>query len=252
VLDALGNPQSMLVLGGTSEIGLATVRALAGKRLQSVVLAGRDPASLEAAAAPLRSPGLEVATEVFDALDTAAHEAWVADVFDRHGGFDVVLLAFGVLGDQALAERDVAEAVRVVQTNYVGAVSVGLPLARRMVADGHGVLVVLSSVAGLRARRANFVYGSSKAALDAFAQGLGDMTHGTVRVVVVRPGFVKGRMTEGMDPAPMATTPDAVAQAIVGAIAGRAEVVHVPKPIGYVFAILRLLPRAVFRRLPLS
>jgi decaprenylphospho-beta-D-erythro-pentofuranosid-2-ulose 2-reductase len=139
-----------------------------------------------------------------------------------------------------------------VQTNYVGAVSVGLPVAQRMVADGHGVLVVLSSVAGVRARRANFVYGSSKAGLDAFAQGLGDLTHGTVRVVVVRPGFVTGRMTAGMDAAPMATTPDAVGQAIVGAIAGRAEVVHVPSALRYVFGVLRVLPRSVFRRLPLS
>jgi decaprenylphospho-beta-D-erythro-pentofuranosid-2-ulose 2-reductase len=173
-------------------------------------------------------------------------------VFDRHGGFDVALLAFGVLGDQQAAEDDVAEALRIVRTNFVGAVGVGLPLVQRMMTDGHGVVVVLSSVAGVRVRRANFVYGSSKAALDAFAQGLGDLAHGTVRVVVVRPGFVHTKMTAGMPAAPLATTADAVADTIVAAVAGRAEVVYSPSALRYLFAVLRNLPRTVFRRLPLS
>jgi decaprenylphospho-beta-D-erythro-pentofuranosid-2-ulose 2-reductase len=252
VIDALGQPQSMLLLGGTSDIGLATVRAMAPRRLQRAVLAGRDLAALEAAAVPLRESGLAVEVEAFDALAADEHQSWVTEVFDRHGGFDVALLAFGVLGDQQAAEDDVAEALRVVRTNFVGAVGVGLPLVQRMMADGHGVVVVLSSVAGVRVRRANFVYGASKAALDAFAQGLGDLAHGTVRVVVVRPGFVRGRMTAGMKAAPFATTPEAVADTIVGALAGRAEVVYSPSVLRYLFAVLRSLPRPVFRRLPLS
>ena len=251
MIDALGNPQSMLVLGGGSDIALATVRALAGRRLERVVLAGRHD-SVSAAAASLTNLAIDVAVAPFDALDTATHEAWVAEVFDRHGGFDVVLIAFGVLGDQDLAERDSAEAVRVAQTNYVGVVSTGLPLARRMVRDGHGVMVVLSSVAGLRARRANFVYGSSKAGADAFAQGLGDMTAGVVRVVVVRPGFVTSKMTTGMAQAPLSTTPERVAVAIVAAIAGGAEVVYVPAALRWVFGVLRALPRRLFRVLPLG
>jgi decaprenylphospho-beta-D-erythro-pentofuranosid-2-ulose 2-reductase len=252
VIDALGQPQSLLLLGGSSEIGLATLRALAAKRLQRVTLAGRDVTALEEAAGPLRALGLAVEVEPFDALAPDGHATWVTDVFDRAGGFDVALLAWGVLGDQAAAEDDVAEALRVVRTNYVGAVGVGLPLVQRMVADGHGTVVVLSSVAGDRARRANFVYGSSKAGLDAFAQGLGDLAHPTVRVIVVRPGFVHTKMTEGMAAAPFATTPEAVADAIAAALAGRREVVYVPSILRYVFGVLRHLPRAVFRRLPLS
>ena len=252
MIDALGSPQSLLLLGGTSEIGLATARALSAKRLRRVTLAGRDGDALAREAASLRDLGLDVSVEAFDALEPDGHQGWVAEVFDRHGGFDVVLLAFGVLGDQDEAEADAAEAVRVVRTNFVGAVGVALPIVRRMMGDGHGALVVLSSVAGARARRSNFVYGSSKAGLDAFAQGLGDLAHGTVRVIVVRPGFVRTRMTTHLEPAPFATTPDAVADAVVGALAGRRDVVYVPGVLRYVFLVLKCLPRSVFRRLPLS
>lgn len=252
--DALGNPQSALVLGGGSEIALATVRALVARRLRTVVLAGRDTAPLEAQADELRRLGAAtVEVERFDALAVDTHEALVDRVFDRHPHLDLVLLAFGVLGDQAEAERSSAEAYRVATTNYVGAVTTGLPVARRMKAAGHGTIVVLSSVAGERARRANFVYGSSKAGLDAFAQGLGDSLHGTgVRVMIVRPGFVRSRMTAGMEDAPFATTPEAVADAIVAGLGSGAEVVHVPPVLRWVFSAVRHLPRPVFRKLPLK
>jgi decaprenylphospho-beta-D-erythro-pentofuranosid-2-ulose 2-reductase len=176
----------------------------------------------------------------------------VGRVFDRHPDLDVALVSFGVLGDQDQAEHDNVEAARIVATNYLGAVTTCLPLARRLADQGHGTLVVLSSVAGERARRSNFVYGSSKAGLDAFAQGLADALHGTgVEVVIVRPGFVTSSMTEGLDPAPMSTTPDAVAEAVVDAIGSGSGVVHVPGTLRWVFTVLRHLPRPVFRRLPL-
>jgi decaprenylphospho-beta-D-erythro-pentofuranosid-2-ulose 2-reductase len=238
VIDALGNPQSVLVLGGTSDIAQATLQRLDATRLERVVLAGRDAKALEQ-------------VESFDADQPGSHDAWVTDVFDRHGGFDVVLLAFGVLGEQAAAEADTTEALRVSRANYLGAVSVALPTVRRMMHDGHGVFVVLSSVAGDRARRSNFVYGASKAGLDAFAQGLTEMARGVVRVVIVRPGFVKTKMTEGMKPVPFSTTADAVADAIFGAIRTGKEVVYVPGVLRFVMLVLRNMPRAVFRRLPL-
>ena len=103
------------------------------------------------------------------------------------GDLDVVVLAFGLLGDQAADEAGGDGAVRLAQTNYVGAVSVGLAVARLLRAQGHGTLVVLSSVAGERVRRANFIYGSSKAGLDGFAQGLGDALAGTRRPGAHRP-----------------------------------------------------------------
>ena len=137
-------------------------------------------------------------------------------MFDRFGDFDLVLLAFGVLGDQDRRRARPRAAVEIVESNYIGAVSVRVPVVDRLRAQGHGTIVVLSSVAGERARKSNFVYGSSKAGLDAFFQGLGDASSGTgVRVMIVRPGFVHTKMTEGMEPAPLATTPEAVADAIV-------------------------------------
>ncbi|MFI1567040.1 decaprenylphospho-beta-D-erythro-pentofuranosid-2-ulose 2-reductase [Streptomyces sp. NPDC020490] len=248
--DAFGIPQSLLVLGGTSDIGLATARRMIARRTRTVWLAGRPSPALERSADGLRALGADVRTVAFDALDPDSHETVLGKVF-AEGDIDMVLLAFGILGDQAHDERDPSAAVRVAQTNYTGAVSAGLVSARALQAQGHGSLVVLSSVAGERARRANFIYGSSKAGLDAFAQGLGDALHGTgVHVMVVRPGFVRSKMTAGLAEAPLATTPQAVAAAVELGLRRRSETVWVPGTLRVVMSALRHVPRAVFRRLP--
>jgi decaprenylphospho-beta-D-erythro-pentofuranosid-2-ulose 2-reductase len=250
VKDAFGLPQSLLVLGGTSEIALAVARRLIARRTRTVWLAGRPSPGLDRAAGQLRGLGAEVRTVAFDALDPAGHEDALGKAF-AEGDVDMVLLAFGTLGDQARDERDPRAAVRVAQTNYTGAVSAGLVCASGLQSQGHGSLVVLSSVAGERARRANFIYGSSKAGLDAFAQGLGDALHGTgVHVMVVRPGFVRTRMTAGLPEAPLATTPEAVAAAVELGLRRRSETVWVPGALRLVMSALRHLPRGVFRRLP--
>ncbi|MEX0173220.1 decaprenylphospho-beta-D-erythro-pentofuranosid-2-ulose 2-reductase [Streptomyces sp. LMG1-1-1.1] len=248
--DASGLPQSLLVLGGTSEIGLATARRLIARRTRTVWLAGRPSPALAAAADSLRRLGADVRIVPFDALDTESHEERLGKVFTE-GPIDMVLLAFGVLGDQARDESDPVAAARVVQTNFTGAVSAGLVCAGALQAQGHGSLVVLSSVAGERARRADFIYGSSKAGLDAFAQGLGDALHGTgARVMVVRPGFVRSKMTAGLPAAPLATTPEAVASAIELGLRRRSETVWAPGALRMVTAAVRHLPRPLFRRLP--
>ncbi|QGZ50569.1 decaprenylphospho-beta-D-erythro-pentofuranosid-2-ulose 2-reductase [Streptomyces sp. QHH-9511] len=248
--DAFGTPQSLLLLGGTSEIGLATARRLIARRTRTVWLAGRPSPALTAAADSLRALGADVRTVPFDALDTESHEERLGKIFTE-GDIDLVLLAFGILGDQARDEADPLAAVRVAQTNYTGAVSAGLVCARALQSQGHGSLVVLSSVAGERARRANFIYGSSKAGLDAFAQGLGDALHGTgVHVMVVRPGFVRSKMTAGLAEAPLATTPETVARAIELGLRRRSETVWVPGALRVVMSALRHVPRPVFRRLP--
>lgn len=250
MIDALGNPQSLLLLGGSSEIGLATARRMVGRRVKRVVLAGRPSPRLDEAAESLRALGASVQVVDFDAADPAGHAEAVGKAF-AGGDLDCVLLAFGVLGDQARAEVDPAHAVEVVRTNYLGAVSAGLLVAARLREQGHGTLVVLSSVAGERVRRANFVYGSSKAGLDGFAQGLGDALQGSgARVMVVRPGFVRSRMTEGMDDVPFATTPDAVARSIERGLQRRASTVWVPPVLQLVMSVLRHTPRPLFRRLP--
>ncbi|MFR0357807.1 decaprenylphospho-beta-D-erythro-pentofuranosid-2-ulose 2-reductase [Streptomyces sediminimaris] len=248
--DAFGLPQSLLVLGGTSEIALATARRLVARRTRTVWLAGRPSPALDRAAEQLRGHGAAVHTVAFDALDPGSHETVLGKVF-AEGDVDMVLLAFGILGDQARDEREPAAAVRVAQTNYTGAVSAALVSASALQAQGHGSLVVLSSVAGERALRSNFIYGSSKAGLDVFAQGLGDALYGTgAHVMVVRPGFVRSKMTAGLPEAPFATTPEAVATAVELGLRRRSETVWVPGRLRVVMSVLRHVPRAVLRRLP--
>ncbi|POX54250.1 decaprenylphospho-beta-D-erythro-pentofuranosid-2-ulose 2-reductase [Streptomyces sp. Ru71] len=248
--DAFGLPQSLLVLGGTSQLALATARRLIARRTRTVWLAGRPSPGLERAAESLRALGADVRTVAFDALDPEAHETALGKVF-AEGDIDLVLLAFGVPGDQARDEREPSGAVRVAQTNYTGALSAGLVAARALQGQGHGSLVVLSSVAGERPRRSDFIYGSSKAGLDAFAQGLGDALHGTgVHVMVVRPGVVR-TAGEGREETPFTTTPEAVAAAVELGLRRRSETVWVPGALRVVMAALRHLPRGVFRRIPL-
>lgn len=250
MINAVGEPQTLGVLGATSQIASAVTTRLCRRRTRAVVLAGRDRAGLAQAEKAAREAG---ATDVhlvdFDALDTSTHQATVDSMFS-HGDLDVVLIAFGVLGDQQAAEADPDLAVTVAEVNYVATVSLGLRVANALRHQGHGTLVVLSSVAGERARRSNFVYGSSKAGLDAFAQGLGDSLQGSgVRVVIVRPGFVRTRMTAGLPEAPMSVDADNVAEAIERAIGSSSEIVWVPSALRVVMSGLRHLPRPIFRRL---
>ena len=252
MIDATGRPQSVLVLGGGSEIARAIVARLVPGRCRTVILAGRPSERLDAAADEARAAGAEVVeTVAFDTTDLAGNPTAVEEVFARHGDVDVVLAAAGALGDQAELESDPSAAADLITTNFTGLAAALLAAARCMRAQGHGRIVVISSVAGDRPRRANFIYGSTKSGLDAFAQGLGDSLVGSgVGVTVVRPGFVVGRMTEGMDPAPFPSTPQAVAEAVVRGISSGAEVVYVPPVLRWVFAIMKLLPRAVWRRMP--
>jgi NAD(P)-dependent dehydrogenase (short-subunit alcohol dehydrogenase family) len=240
----------VLVLGGRSEIGLAVARRLA--REATVVLAARRSDDLDAEEKVLLDAGAaQVDTIEFDADDLDAHRPLLDEVLRRHARIDTAVVAFGVLGDQGRAERDAEHAARIVHTDYVAHVAVLTHLAAVLRAQGSGTIVVFSSVAGARVRRANYVYGSAKAGLDGFASGLADALHGSgVRMVLVRPGFVVGRMTAGMTPAPFSSTPDQVAEATVRAIVRRRGEVWVPPVLRPIFAVLRHAPRAIWRRMP--
>jgi len=241
---------TVVVLGGRSEIGTAVARRLASGA--AVVLAARRAAELDDEERRLRNAGAVVVHRVeFDADDLAAHRAVLDGIVTRYGPLDTVVVAFGILGDQSLAERDAEHALRIVHTDYVAHVSVLTHLADLLRAQGSGAIVAFSSVAGVRVRRANYVYGSAKAGLDGFASGLADALVGSgVRLVLVRPGFVIGRMTEGMSPAPFSSTSEAVADATVRALRSGWGEVWVPSVLRPVFAVMRHLPRAVWRRLP--
>ena len=241
-----GYQPRVMLIGGTSEIGLAILTALRLPPDAEVILAGRDEQRL--AAADKELPG-QVRTVPYDALETSSHQAFVDGVFDA-GRVDLVVSAAGVLVPQADLERDVRRAAELIETNFTGHVSTLLAIASRMRAQGRGTIVVLSSVAAIRPRKANPVYGSAKAGLDAFARGLADRLHGTgVRVLLVRPGFVTGRMTAGMPPAPLATTPEAVGRATAAALRRGQATVWVPPPLAGFALGLKLIPRPLWRRI---
>lgn len=241
---------AVLIFGGRSEIGLEVAQRLAPGRV--VVLAARRSTDLTREAASLRASG---ATQVhcveFDADDLASHPALVDRVTSEYGPIGVAVLAFGILGDQDLAERDPAHAIAVVHTDFVAQVSVLTVLAKVMREAGSGQIVVFSSVAGIRVRKANYVYGAAKAGLDGFASGLEDSLHaGGVQLLLVRPGFVIGRMTEGMEPAPLSSTPDQVAEAVVEGLAKNRNRIWVPGALRPAYAIARFIPQALWRRMP--
>jgi decaprenylphospho-beta-D-erythro-pentofuranosid-2-ulose 2-reductase len=247
--DAPRRVETLVVFGGNSDIARATIDALAADGLRRVVLAVRDPAGTSGVDA-LRARGLEVDVVGFDADATAMHPAAVAAAFAALGHVDVALVAFGVLGDQDRAKRDQATAVALAHTNFTGAVSVLTLLGQRLREQGDGSIVLLSSVAAERARRANYPYGATKAGIDAFAQGLGDeLRHHGVHVMVVRPGFIHTKMTAGRPKAPMSSDAQTVADAILSGLRRRADIVWAPGILRWVFAVLRHLPRPVFRRL---
>ena len=250
--DAIGNVQRVFVLGGTSDIALATLVKLTGERRGvQVTLAARPGERRVAAAASLQARGMRVTEVDFDATDRTSAENAIASAFEDGGDIDVVMLAFGLLGDQQRAWQDVETALELVQVNYVAAVACGVLVATRMRAQGHGAIIAMSSVAGERPRKSNFVYGSTKAGMDAFYTGLGDaIAADGVQVLVVRPGFVRSKMTAGLAAAPLSQTPEQVADVIVAGLAAGRQTVWAPPKMRWVMSALRHLPRSVFKRLP--
>ena len=251
----------VVIFGGRSEIGLELATRLAPGA--TVLLAARRADNLEDEAAAVRAAGAtDVHVREFDADDLASHAPLVDAIVAEHGPIHTAALAFGILGDQSRAEKDPGYAAAIVHTDFVAQVSLLTVLANVMRSAGSGSIgdeplarrasiVVFSSVAGARVRRANYVYGSAKAGLDGFSSGLADALHGTgVHLLVVRPGFVIGRMTEGMTPAPLSSTPDQVAAATVRALAQRRRAVWVPWALRPMFVGLRMLPQFVWRRMP--
>ncbi len=246
--DATGRYNSVLVLGGTSDLGVATASALVTQGTREVILAGRRPDGLEAAAAPLRQKGATVTTAPFHAEDPDSH-AHALDALWPATDVDVALVAFGELGDEPHMAEHPDAAARLIAVNLGGATSATLEVARRMEQQGHGTIVIFSSVASQRARADNAVYAASKAGLDALAQGLQDRFVGTgVHVMIVRPGFVHTKMTEGLKAAPFSTTADKVADDIVRGLATEASVVWSPPVLKLLFTVLKSLPRPVWRK----
>ncbi len=248
MIDAHRRPSRVLLLGGSSEIGLEILTALPLAPGAEVILAGRDEHKMLQLGAALPS---RVTTVFYDATRPEEHETLVTTVFAA-GDVDLVISAAGILIPQTRLDEHPVEAGTLIDTNFTGHVVTLIAAAGALRRQGGGTLIVLSSIAAARPRRSNFVYGSAKAGLDAFTRGLADsLTDTGVRVILVRPGFVIGRMTEGMTPAPLATTPEAVARAVAQAYARSARpgltTVWVPRPLAAVAAGMRLVPSRIWR-----
>ena len=240
----------IVIFGGRSEIGLELATRLASGA--TVLLLARRADKLDDEVAAARAAGASaVHVREFDADDLTSHAPLVDSIVAEFGPIGTAVLAFGILGDQARAEKDSAHAAAIVHTDYVAQVSLLTVLANAMQAAGSGRIVAFSSIAGTRVRRANYVYGSAKLGLDGFCSGLADALHGTgVHLLVVRPGFVIGRMTEGMPPAPFSRTPAQVATAAAHALHKGRRTVWVPAPLGLLALAFRMTPRFVWRRMP--
>ena len=258
VLDAVGNPQAILLLGGTSEIGLAICERYLHNAHARIVLAdlpnhpGKDQAVAQLTAAGAKS----VEWIDFDGVDTASHPA-VIDAAFAGGDVDVAIVAFGLLGNAEELWQNQHKAVQIAQINYTAAVSVGVLLGEKLKGQGFGQIIAMSSVAGERVRRSNFVYGSTKAGLDGFYLGLGEALRPSgVRVLVIRPGQVRTTTTiehwkaTGAKEAPFTVDKEAVAELAVTSAAKGRELVWAPGPVRYLLMVLRHIPRPIFRKLP--
>jgi decaprenylphospho-beta-D-erythro-pentofuranosid-2-ulose 2-reductase len=250
--DAFGHPQSVVVFGGTSDIAREIVNLLAAQRCRTVVLAGRDASALERTAGEVGHSVPNVATVSFDATSTDDVDKTVRHCFEAASEpVDLVIMAVGELGHQETDEADPHRIARMMTVNVTWPSAALAEVAAQLQRQGHGRIVVLSSVAGFRVRRSNFVYGSTKAGLDGFALGLSEAVRGTgTSVHVVRPGFVHTKMTAGRPAAPFAVGPERVAQDVVRGLERGDAVIWSPGALRYVFSIFRLLPQAIWRRIP--
>ena len=243
-------PRAVLALGATSAIGEATLRLLA-ERGARFYLVARSQDKLDSVAADLHTRGASgVATHVMDLNNTAAHPAMLAAAAQSLGTIELALLAHGVLGDQAEGEASYPAAEAVFHTNFLSAVSLVTWLANYFEPMGQGTLAVISSVAGDRGRKSNYVYGASKGALNIFLDGVRNrIDRAGVLVLTIKPGFVATPMTAHLEQGPLFARPSQVAQGIVKAIERRRDVVYLPSFWAVIMLILRMVPRRIFKKL---
>jgi decaprenylphospho-beta-D-erythro-pentofuranosid-2-ulose 2-reductase len=259
VFDAVGNPQTVLLLGGTSEIGLAICERYLHDAPVRVVLAdlADHPRKADAIAAMTSAGAKSVEWIDFDGVRNDEHPAVINKAF-AGGDVDVAIVAFGLLGDAEELWQNQRKAVQIAEINYTAAISVGVLLGEKMRAQGSGRIIAMSSAAGERVRRSNFVYGSTKAGLDGFYLGLGEaLREFGVRVLVIRPGQVRTATTiahlkaTGAKEAPFTVDKEYVAELAVTASAKGKELVWAPGAFRYVMMVLRHVPRPIFRKLPI-
>ncbi len=250
--NAFGQPQNVVVLGGSSDIARAIVRKLCAARANTVVLAGRNQELLDAAASEARDYGAtSTATVLFDAEDVNDAARVVDECLERvDGPVDLVIVAVGLLGHQSAMEDDATASARMMNVNLTWPVAALARLRARLVVQGRGRILVISSVAAVRVRRTQYLYGGAKAGLDRLAQGVADSLEGTgVTLQLLRPGFVRSKMTTGQKEIPFTTGVNEVADNALRGLASGERVIWSPPILRYVFFALRHLPAPLWRRL---
>lgn len=242
----------IFIFGATSAIAEATARLFA-RDGDCLFLVARDSFKLMALADDLRVRGAaRVLTDVADATDYSRHQGLIQSAIQGLGGLDTALISHGILGDQGLCEQSFEATRRVLEINALGTVSVLTHIANQFEAQGFGTIAAISSVAGDRGRRSNYVYGASKAALSAYMQGLRNRLHRSgVHVLTIKPGFVDSPMTSAFRKGPLWARPEQIASGIFRAVKNQKEVVYLPWFWSPVSAALRLIPESVFKRMSL-
>lgn len=242
-------PSRVLVLGATSSLAIATMRRLAGNT--RFMLVARNPDRLTAVAQDLLTRGaLAAETWVMDLDNTSAHPEMLAAAAERLGRIDLALIAYGVLGDQRAAEADFEIAAAILHTNFTSTVSLLTWLGNYFQAQRGGTLAVISSVAGDRGRKSNYVYGASKGALNIFLEGLRNrIDRDGVQVLTIKPGFVATPMTAHVPQNALFASPDQVAHGILRAIERRRDVVYVPWFWAGIMLLVRAIPGFRFKKM---
>jgi len=243
-------PKRVLALGATSAIAEATLRLLA-EQPASFFLVGRNPSKLAVVRDDLLTRGATAAaTCVIDLDDTGAHPAMLAQALGALGGIDLALLAHGILGDQTEAEKDYAVAKAILRTNFLSAVSLVTWLANYFEAEHRGTIAVISSVAGDRGRKSNYVYGASKGGLNIFLDGVRNrIDRAGVQVLTIKSGFVATPMTAHLKKNALFAEPSQVARHILRAIEKGKDVAYVPPFWGLIMLIVRSVPRRIFKKM---
>ncbi len=248
MLNAFHSPQSVALLGATSEIGQAILKALPHDSLNTCFLVAREPqraATSLKEVLPNRTTLVEIA---FQAEATQTHKDIVNQLFSE-GDLDVAIIAAGVLGNNPDLDES-TNALDVMTVNYVACANLMLLIAEKMKSQGHGQIEIISSFAQTRPRVDNFIYGSSKAGLDFMARGLNDKLEGTgVSINILRPGFVRTRMTKSMAEAPFAVNSDAVGKVAVNLLKGDDRIGYAPAVLKYVACVFTFMPKKIFKRI---
>ncbi|MDR1064364.1 MAG: SDR family oxidoreductase [Azoarcus sp.] len=242
----------ILIVGATSAIAMACARLWAAEGAR-FFLAARDAEKLAALAGDLRVRGADVASFQMDVNDVAAHAGLIEQAFQAWQGLDIALIAHGTLPDQSACERDAALTLREFSTNGLSVIALLTGLANRFERQQGGALAVITSVAGDRGRPSNYVYGSAKAAVSVFCEGLrARLSRAGVALTDIRPGFVATPMTQGRPlPKRLTATPEAVAKRIVAGIARKADVLYAPFFWFPIMLAIRCIPGALFKRMKL-